>query len=103
MVVKRFSLFPFGQHFVIFLVDEFAQGGGRICGSDVLEVVWRESSGIGRQIVDLVLDVFEVAESVVHEGVPRAAAVGVLEVFPVVFVILGEMIEVVVQEVRRSH
>ena len=87
------------DHLLVLHTYVFAEDHRGVVRSDFLEVIGGEGV-VGGQLVDLRFDIDEVPEAVVEEGVAGAAAVGVLEVFLVFLVVLGQVVEVVVQEVH---
>ena len=98
-VIEGLSLGVLVDHLLVLHTYVFAEDHRGVVRSDFLEVIGGEGV-VGGQLVDLRFDIDEVPEAVVEEGVAGAAAVGVLEVFLVFLVVLGQVVEVVVQEVH---
>ena len=90
------------NHLLVLHTYVFAEGHRGIIRPDFLEVVGGEG-GSGGQLVDLGFDIDEVPEAVVEEGVPGAAAVGILEVLSVFLIVLGQVVEVVVEEIHLQE
>ena len=87
------------DHLLVLHTYVFAEDHRGIVRPDFLEVVGGEG-GSGGQLVDLGFDIDEVPEAVVEEGVAGAAAVGIFKVLSVFLVVLGQVVEVVVEEVH---
>ena len=100
-VIEGLSLEVLIDHLLVFPTNVFAEDHWGVVWSDFLEVIGGEGA-IGGQLVDLRFDINEVPEAVVEEGVAGAAAVGVLEVLPVFLVVLGQVVEVMIEEVHLS-
>ena len=88
------------HYLLIFFGYLFAKGDCSIVRSDLLEAFGADSLCLVRQFIDLLLDMDEILKRVEKHTVSFEAVVGALEVIGVLFIVLGEKMEIVAQEVH---